>query len=212
MLDDDALRSAMMDVDQIDAALASGHLTEVAWYDRIRDLLETAYLATDDPQCQSGLNGDVAHWERRRHVIVEAVNRDGSFLDVGCANGLLMQSLAAWAQERGHHLEPYGLDISAKLAALARTRLPQWEDRIFVGNAITWEPPRRFDYVHTELVYVPDARQPELVSRLLNRVIAPGGRLIVCAYRPRGARDVEPVGEVLQSWGFPSGARRPRPI
>jgi SAM-dependent methyltransferase len=195
----------MMDFDQIGAALASGLLTEEAWYDRVRDLLETAYLATDDPQRRSGLNGDAAHWRRRRHVIVEAIDRDGTFLDIGCASGLLMETMAVWTEARGHHLEPYGLDISPKLAALARSRLPRWQDRIFIGNAMSWEPPQRFDYVRTELVYVPEARQAELVAHLLNRVITPGGRLIVCAYRPRGARDAEPIGELLRAWGFPVG-------
>ena len=28
----------------------------------------------------------------------------------------------------------------------------QWADRIFVGNSLTCQPPRRFDYVRTELV------------------------------------------------------------
>ena len=191
-----------MDIARIDAALATGHLTENEWYERIRDLLETAYLAADDPQRQSGLDGDAAHWERRRQVIVEAVDHDGSFLDVGCANGLLMETMAAWAAARGRRLAPYGLDISPKLAALARTRLPMWSDRIFVGNIIDWEPPRRFDYVRTELVYVPGHRQPELVARLLERVVAPEGRLVVCAYRPHGVRDAEPIGELLRSWGF----------
>jgi hypothetical protein len=50
---------------------------------------------------------------------------------------------------------------------------------------------------------VPDSRQPELIARLLNRVLTPGGRLTVCAYRPRGAKDAEPIGELLQGWGFP---------
>lgn len=190
-----------MDIVQIDAALAAGHLTEDEWYERIRDILEAAYLAANDPQRQSGLSGDAAHWERRR-VIVEAVDHDGSFLDIGCANGLLMETMAAWAEARGHHIEPYGLDISPKLAALARTRLPRWKDRINVGNAMEWDSPRRFEYVRTELVYVPEPRQPELVDRLLNRVATPGGRLIVCAYRPKGARDADPIGEFLRSWGF----------
>ena len=191
-----------MDIARIDAALATGHLTEHEWYERIRDLLETAYLAADDPQRQSGLNGDGAHWERRRQVIVEAIDHDGSFLDVGCANGLLMETITAWVEARGHHLEPWGLDISPKLAALARTHLPMWSDRIFVGNVMAWEPPQRFDYVRTELVYVPQPRQSELVSRLLNRMVAPGGRLIACAYRPSGAKDAESIGVLLRSWGF----------
>ena len=201
----DDQEGARADIPQIDTALATGRLAEDAWYERIRELLETAYLATDDPQQQSGLSGDGAHWERRRRVIVEAVDHDGTFLDVGCANGLLMETIVVWARSRGHRIEPYGMDISPKLAALARTRLPMWSDRIFVGNIIAWEPLRRFDYVRTELVYVPRPRQPELVARLLDRVVAPGGRLIVCAYRPREAKDAEPTGELLHSWGFTVG-------
>jgi hypothetical protein len=98
----------------------------------------------------------------------------------------------------GYHLEPYGLDIFRKLAAIARTRVPLWRDRIFVGNAIDWDPPRRF-------VYVPQPRQPELAARLLNRVVTPGGRVIVCVYRAPGALDAEPIGELLRRWGFTVG-------
>ena len=195
-------RGATMDISWIDAALATGRLAEDGWYERNQELLETAYLATDDPQRQSGLSGDAAHWERRRRVIAEAIDRDGSFLDVGCANGLLMETMVMWAVARGYRIEPYGLDISPKLAALARRRLPQWADRIYEGNVMVWDSPRQFDFVRTELVYVPPPRQPELVARLLERVVAPGGRLVVCAYRPRGAKDAEPIGELLHSWRF----------
>ena len=189
-------------LDQIDAALANGRLDENEWYGRNRELVEVAYLASEDPRAQSGLGGDAAHWERRRRVIVEALDRDGTFLDVGCANGLLMETLVRWAGERGFRIEPHGLDFSPRLVALARAWLPAWADRIHVGNIVDWEPPRRFDYVRTELEYVPRPRQPGLVGRLLARAVAPGGRLVVCAYRPRGTRDAAPVGDLLRSWGF----------
>lgn len=180
-------------------------MDESAWYAETRDRLEAAYLAADTPQRQSGLNGDAAHWERRRSVIVEAINNDGTFLDVGCANGLLMETVVGWAAARGCRLEPYGLDISPKLAALARSRYPAWAERIFTGNIMEWDPPRRFDYVRTELVYVPPARQPALVARLLAQIVAHGGRLIVCAYRARGDRDAEPIDQLLSSWGLTVG-------
>lgn len=189
-------------VAQIDDDLAQGRIDEPAWYEQVRDLIEAAYLEEESPRAQSGLGGDAAHWERRRRVIADALDWDGTFLDVGCANGLLMESLVAWAGERGCRIEPYGLDISPKLAALASARLPTWADRIYVGNVIAWEPPRRFDYVRTELEYVPSARQPELVDHLLRQIVAPGGRLIIGAYRPRGARDAAPIASLLQSWGF----------
>jgi hypothetical protein len=39
-----------------------------------------------------------------------------------------------WAR---HDIEPYGPELTPALAELARRRLPEWADRIFVGNALT---------------------------------------------------------------------------
>ena len=62
-----------------------------------RRLLEGAYLEAEDPRGGSGFRGDAGRWERARRPIASAVDRDGTFLDVGCANGLLMESLVEWA-------------------------------------------------------------------------------------------------------------------
>lgn len=185
---------------------ANGTIDQNRWHEQLRDLLEETYLPATTPQGQSGSSGGADHWEGRRRVIAEAIHRDGTFLDVGCANGLLMETLPVWAAARGFQIEPHGLDISSKLADLARKRLPAWADRIHVGNAVTWEPPRRYDFVRTELVYVPSGREPVLIAHLLEHVVAPGGRLILCAYRPRGETDAEPIGDRLRSWGWtPAG-------
>jgi len=72
-------------------------------------------------------------------------------------------------------------------------------------NALLWEPPSTFDFVRTEMVYVPNRRRQEYLERLLERVVAPGGRLIVCSYgssRPEGAR-AESLVEEIQDWGLP---------
>ena len=82
-------------------------------------------------------------------------------------------------------------------------RLPQWADRLFVGDALAWEPPRRFDFVRTELMYAPQERRRELVGQLLARVVAPGGRLIVCGYgSPRSGIPTDPVRGILRGWGY----------
>ncbi len=170
----------------------------------IRELLEEAYLGANDPRGGSGFRGDAERWERARRPIASAVDRDGTFLDVGCANGLLMESLVAWAGEDGRAVEPYGLDLIPSLARLARGRLPRWADRISVGNVMGWEPPFRFDFVRTELEYVPRDRRRELVERLLTGYLAPGGRLILCSYsssRPLRL-NAEPVREILRAWGY----------
>jgi SAM-dependent methyltransferase len=168
--------------------------------------LEAAYLAADDPRGESGFRGDAARWERLRRPIVAAVDHDGAFLDIGCANGHLLECVVEWAAADGHRIEPYGLDISAALVALARERLPQWRERFFVGDVRTWTSPRRFDFVRTELVYALAAEQPALLARLLQGCVQPGGRLVVCSYSSRSRRDRDPlvdVAGVLADWGFP---------
>jgi predicted pyridoxine 5'-phosphate oxidase superfamily flavin-nucleotide-binding protein/SAM-dependent methyltransferase len=170
------------------------------------EVYELHYLADGDVYRGSGHSGDAATWEQGRRPIAEAVDRPGTFLDVGCANGLLMESLADWAG-----VEPYGLDFSPELVEAARRRLPQWADRIWVGDALTWEPPRRFDFVRTELVYVPQERRRAYVERLLGRFVAPGGRLLVCGYGgdevlgPLREWGLEP--ELEREWRSSSGSR-----
>ena len=123
-----------------------------------------------------------------------------------------MESLAAWAAADGRVVEPYGVEISARLADLARARLPHWADRIWTGNAMTWAPPRRFDVVRTGLDYVPPRRRAEFVERLLAEVVAPGGRLVVGVFNEE--KDRETVADTLRSWGHRRRrhlARPPRP-
>ena len=84
--------------------------------------LERAYLRGETPQQGSGFGGDEQAWRQARRHITEGIGADGTFLDVGCANGLLMESVAAWCAERGLTVEPYGVDISAGLTELARRR------------------------------------------------------------------------------------------
>ncbi len=177
---------------------------EREYFEAELSLHETKYLAGTNVRQQSGFGRDEQDWRRYRRPVADAVHKSGSLLDIGCANGLLMESVVAWAAEDGHVIEPYGLDISAKLANLARERLVPWRERIFVGNALLWTPPRRFDFVRTEMVYVPESRRREYVDRLLVMFVQLKGRLLVCSYgssRPEGAR-AEPLVPELQAWGF----------
>jgi hypothetical protein len=57
--------------------------------------------------------------------------------------------------------------LRLELAALARRRLPEWQDRILLGNAIDWVPQERFDFVRTGLEYVPKRLRLQLVRHLL---------------------------------------------
>lgn len=175
--------------------------SEARWYLNVRRSLEKAYLSADGPYGHAGFNGDQARWERCRRPIVEAITRSGTFLDVGCADGSLMESVPIWAKEKGIEIESYGLELSPRLADLARRRMPDLTERVYVGNVAHWYPPHRFDFVRTELVYVPYSQRRWLVERLLEEFVAPGGRLIVCCYGSR-ALAPERINETLRGWEF----------
>jgi SAM-dependent methyltransferase len=199
------------------AARSYRSLSEQDYYADSRRTLEPAYLRGVTPQQGSGFGGGPAEWRQARWHLTEPVTGDGTFLDVGCANGLLMESVAAWCAERGLAVEPYGVDISPALARLARRRLPQWADRIWAGNAADWRPPggQRFDYVHILLDCVPRARHAGLVRHHLAHTVRPGtGRLLVSDYAADPATGHPAAPETLRALGFrcdgqTSGGSRP---
>lgn len=194
-------------------------LDDERWYRDGLRLMEASYLREPTPQGGSGFGGTAAQWRSSRCQICQAIDRDGTFLDAGCANGHLMESIAAWCAERGFHVKPYGFDLSAALVAEARRRLPQWADRIWVGNALDWVAPggRRFDFVHSLLDLVPESRVAEMLAHQLDRLVLPGGRLLVSNYVPAEQRSRYPAA-VLASLGFrvdgvtTPGGRDGRPV
>ena len=199
------------------AAQSYRMLDEQAFYEDNRRTLEPAYLRGTTPRQGSGFGGDEREWEQARRHITEGIAGDGTFLDVGCANGLLMESVTAWCAERGLAVDPYGVDISPALAELARHRLPQWAGHIWTGNAADWRPPggMLFDYVHILLDCVPRARRADLVRHHLASTVRPGtGRLLVSDYAVDAATGHPPAAETLRSLGFrcagqTSGGDRP---
>jgi SAM-dependent methyltransferase len=170
-------------------------------------LLESAYIAGKEPWQQSGFglrsNRTYQEWEALRRPVADSIHDSGTFLDIGCANGYLLECVMRWVGERGVEIVPYGLDFSEKLVALARQRLPGYADNMAVGNAWEWVPPRRFSFARTELVYVPDKLHRAYISRLLDLYLEPGGKLLVAEYWGRvEGKPGRNVGRYLSGMGF----------
>ncbi|MFI5755924.1 methyltransferase domain-containing protein [Streptomyces sp. NPDC051569] len=94
-------------------------------------------------------------------------------LDLGCGTG----SLALLAAEQGHQVT--AVDLSPRMAALARTKLADIGAEVLIGDA--GRPPvgeRTFDVVLARhlLWTMPD---PEAVLRHWSSLLTPGGRLVL---------------------------------
>src|SRR5207245_8654873 len=82
--------------------------------------------------------------------------------------------------------------------------LPCLAERIFIGNALHWQSPRRFSFVRTGLEYVPKPSRQELVERLLSFC----DRLIVGVYNEE--RAASPTEDLVRSFGFEIAGRSER--
>jgi SAM-dependent methyltransferase len=192
---------AWREVAQIDERLDRGDIDEQDWFDAMSALVTPAYLAAQTPWQGSGKSGTARDWTYSRSLVADAIDRAGSFLDVGCANGYLLETLPAWTR---HELDVYGLDISAKLAALARHRLPELAQHINVGNALSWQSGQRFAYVRMNLDYVPAHRRRQLFENLL----AQADRVIVGVFNEQ--LEERPTEQLVRSWGYAIAGRSER--
>ncbi len=173
------------------------------WFESMRRDFRRRYLASDDPWRQSGWGSTPERWRLAREVILSAVERSGTFVDIGCANGLLLECLIAWATERGVVIEPHGIDLVPELIELARKRLPAYASNFATANAFTWIPLRRYDYAHLLLESAPPSRHREFLFRILDSAIARGGRLIVSNYGSRSKNETPfDVAGYLSSLSF----------
>jgi SAM-dependent methyltransferase len=146
--------------------------------------LEAVYLESNDPIVQSGFSGGHDRWVAERSPLLDGINGDGDFLDVGCANGLLAQDVMKWAADRGFEVIPHGIDIGPQLVQLARHRLPAFANNFWVADAWAWEPGRKWTFVYSLLDLSSEEMWHEWLS-VLSRLVEPAGRLIVGSYGSR---------------------------
>lgn len=167
------------------------------------DQLAQSYLAETDPIRASGFGGGAERWRAEREPILDGVTTDGDMLDVGCANGYLLECLVRWGRERGLRLTPHGVDRSAPLVERARARLPKFAGNMHVGDAWSWMPPQRYKYVYVLYDCVPLEYLDEFIRRLFDCAVADGGRLIVGAYGSRSRFEAPfNVSSFLSSHGW----------
>ncbi|MBY8983988.1 MAG: class I SAM-dependent methyltransferase [Candidatus Lokiarchaeota archaeon] len=173
------------------------------WFISLKNRLERAYLQYDEPWKQSGFMGTIKYWEKARRPILKCIKTSGALLDIGCANGYLLECLMKWGKKLSLEIIPYGLDLSEKLVALAIKRHPVFKSNFHVGNGWTWDPPIQFEYVRTELGYVPRKLQQKYIERIKTLFLKENGTLLLTEYRSRNVSAVKPWNDlVIEKWGY----------
>jgi len=173
------------------------------WDERTTEMLRDAYLAGGaGPRVSGAGDGSEGEWRAKRQHLAVPMDVNGSWLDIGCANGHLLATLPIWTRERGVVVEAHGLELIPELADLARSLHPELADRIWTGSVVTWVPPRKFRYVTALDDAVPPDRLGVLVERLLADFLEPGGRVIVSSYTNPGDAP-RPLFSALTHCGFP---------
>ena len=167
-------------------------------------ILESTYLRHRDPIKQSGFSGGPDRWRIERSPLLDAIDGDGEFLDLGCANGHLLESVVDWAYESGIELTPYGVDLNPRLIHEAMRRFRDQADHFWVANAWGWLPTRRFRWVYAIWDLVPIEFLPQLALHLLKHAVADNGALIFGAYGSK-SEDLPSVAiaDILRASGLP---------
>jgi 2-polyprenyl-3-methyl-5-hydroxy-6-metoxy-1,4-benzoquinol methylase len=173
------------------------------WLDGLKKDLEESYLRYQEPWKQAGFLQSEEEWIECRRPIADCIDKSGAFLDISCSNGYLLECLMKWTAERGLTLEPFGIDLSEKLVAIAKNRLPRYSNNLEVANATRWTITHKFDYIRTELGYVLDDAQEQYLVKLATTFLNPDGKLLITEYRTKKQNVKEPWStDKVINWDF----------
>lgn len=120
-----------------------------------------------------------------RRLVEAAVGTNGSVVDVGAGASRLVDLLL----DDGFS-DLTVLDVSARALAVVRQRLgPRSNEVTWVhGDVLDWHPGRSFDVWHDRAVFhfLTDPQDRSRYVDLVERVVHPGGTVIVATFAPDG--------------------------
>jgi len=131
--------------------------------------------------CDSNFEG----WTARRKFICEAIDHEGTILDIGCANGFLLYCLRKWCS---HKLVPYGID-SEPIDSVEDLFPIQYQHEHFQQVALeeflvteVTSFPKKFDFIYWNVWDNCSLEQEKHWIIKLLRYVKPSGRLILGFY------------------------------
>jgi len=151
------------------------------------------------------LTKDFKIWEARRKFISQAINKSGTILDIGCANGFLLKCLQKWSV---YKLIPYGIDYNKKCIEQAKDLFPLYSDNFMFARIPNLKEffkqgfPIKFDFIYWN-IWDPwnfeDQKEIESLN-LSFKMVSDGGRLILGFYQSE--KNKEKKIERIKELGF----------
>jgi SAM-dependent methyltransferase len=147
-----------------------------------------------------------SNWMQRRDFIAKAINKDGTILDVGCANGFLIRCLQEWSN---HKLVPYGIDTDKELIEQAKRLFPENKDNFAkisiedISKIDRFGLPKKFDIIYWNVWDNWDFNNANELNSVkeLSKHVKTGGRLIMGFYNKEKSNNLNRVKK-LRSVGF----------
>jgi SAM-dependent methyltransferase len=129
------------------------------------------------------------YWQQRRRFIAKAIGSTGSFLDIGCANGLLLRSLLEWSV---WPVLPYGIDNDPVAIAACQELFPAQHQHFATLSIAHLDRlaehglPASYDFVYWNLWDELDlhSHQYDKYPHCAWNATKIGGRLIIGFYGP----------------------------
>ena len=148
--------------------------------------------------------GTFEAWQKRKTFISKAIDKNGSFLDVGCGNGFLLRCLQEWS---AYNIDPFGIDINENYITQAKQLFTSCSDHfedldIASIEAIYKVLPASYDFVYYSRDWTAGdigIRDKDLIEKLI-KLTKSGGRTIVGFYGEDQVRNQKSITE-LQNMG-----------
>jgi len=143
----------------------------------------------------SKCSGTLQFWKSSRAFVTNAINKSGTILDIGCANGFLLACLAQWLQEKSLTIIPYGIERDPSVLQCKRLfpdlyevgHFIQIDLETFLSNPPSEAPmfPTQFDFIYWN-VWVENCNLEEEITQRhlckLYNMTSRGGRLLLGLY------------------------------
>lgn len=137
--------------------------------------------------------GDITWWDNFFNQYKDALNQEIRILDIGCGTGFIAERVR---DKNFKNLQFVGQDISKEMLDVARKSVENDKRFLFVTNLDEIEG--LFDVICASSVFHHTSK-PEDISRVVNRLLAPGG-VVVGSHEPNRRPFQNPLFRIFASF------------